>query len=366
MAEREAREPLGGPAAWTGAELERDGSWIWPLEEPDIAAIDGALDQVRARGLTWSALTAEDFPLGHFAGRLADLARELEEGRGIVLLRGLPVERYDAETLKCIHYGLASHLGTTVYQSAGGELIGEITDEGAAALARGTLPGEGDAQPFLSSRARVQTTGPLRFHTDRTDVVTLLCAGQSKAGGLSQIASAVAIHDAMLERRPDLVEALYLDLPRSRLGEEVGGGEDHYMLPVFALEQGHFTTHYSRTYVEAGQKVDRVPRVTDAQWEALDLLQELGYELCLTHRFRPGDIQYVNNHILYHARTAYEDSPSKDGGRRLLYRMWISMPNSRPLPASHAVLFGDTAAGALRGGIRQPDGRNLPARPTAA
>jgi hypothetical protein len=206
----------------------------------------------------------------------------------------------------------------------------------------------------------VQTTGALRFHTDRTDVVSLMCVDQSMSGGLSQVASAITIHDTMLARRPDLVEALYGDIPRSRLGEEAGGEAAYYMLPVFALHEGHFTTHYSRTYVEAGQKVPGVPRMSDAQWEALDLLHELGHELCLTHRFQPGDIQYLNNHILYHGRSAYEDAPpGAPGGRRLLYRIWISMANSRPLPASHAVLFGDVAAGSLRGGIRQPDGSNV-------
>ena len=354
------RAPLGGPAAWTGDELERDQCWIRHLRAPDIEALDGALDHVGKRGLTWSQITRADFPLGDFAVHVAAMAEELEGGRGLTLLRGLPVGRYDAEALKCIHYGLASHLGTPVYQSARGELIGEITDEGAAALLRGTLTGSGDSQPFLSSRARVQTTGALRFHTDRTDVVALLCVDQSMSGGLSKIASAITIHDTMLARRPDLVDALYGDIPRSRLGEEVGGEAAHYMLPVFALHEGHFTTHYSRTYVEAGQKVKTVSRMSDAQWEALDLLHELGHELCLTHRFQPGDIQYLNNHILYHGRTAYEDNANAPNGSRLLYRTWISMTNSRPLPSSHAVLFGDTEAGSLRGGIRQPDGSNVP------
>jgi hypothetical protein len=210
------RAPLGGPAAWTGAELERDQSWIKHLGAPDIAALDRALDHVRQRGLGWAQVSRADFPLGDFGAHLADMAEELENGRGIALLRGLPVERYDAEALKCIHYGLACHLGTPVYQSARGELIGEITDEGAAALSRGTLEVAGDEQPFLSSRARVQTTGALRFHTDRADVVALLCVDQSMSGGLSEIASAITIHDTMLARRPDLVEALYGDIPRSR------------------------------------------------------------------------------------------------------------------------------------------------------
>jgi hypothetical protein len=360
MEHQTRRAPLGGAAAWTGADLARDQSWIRHLRAPDIAALDAALAHVQARGLSWAQITRADFPLGDFGADVAGMADELETGRGIVLLRGLPVGRYDPAALKSIHYGLASHLGTPVYQSAKGEMIGEITDEGAAALSRGTLEVAGEQQPFLSSRARVQTTGALRFHTDRTDVVSLMCVDQSMAGGVSQIASAIAIHDTMLARRPDLVEALYADIPRSRLGEEAGGEAAYYMLPVFALHEGHFTTHYSRTYVEAGQKVPGVPRMSDTQWEALDLLHELGFELCLTHRFQPGDIQYLNNHILYHGRTAYEDAPpGAPAGRRLLYRIWISMANSRPLPASHAVLFGEVGAGRVRGGIRQPDGSNV-------
>ncbi len=32
-------------------------------------------------------------------------------------------------------------------------------------------------------------------------------------------------------------------------------------------------------------------------------------------------------------------------------RIWLAMPNSRTLPEDHAVLWGDTRAGARRGGI---------------
>ncbi|MBT6277827.1 MAG: taurine catabolism dioxygenase TauD, partial [Chromatiales bacterium] len=128
-------------------------------------------------------------------------------------------------------------------------------------------------------------------------------------------------------------------------------------LPVFAIQDGHFTTHYSRTYVEAGQEVAHVPRVTDAQWEALDMLQALAHELCVTHRFEAGDIQFLNSHVTYHARSAYQDG---DGPKRNLLRVWVSARDSRPLPTSHSVLFGDCSAGALRGGIVQEDGRRRP------
>jgi Taurine catabolism dioxygenase TauD, TfdA family len=158
------------------------------------------------------------------------------------------------------------------------------------------------------------------------------------------------VHNEILRRRPDLLELLYGPYPRSRLGEEKGGGEMVYMLPVFGVADGRFTSHYSRTYIEAAQKLPQVPPMTAQQLEALDLLAEIAESLCYRMRLAPGDMQFFNNHVVYHARDAFTDDAAAGHTRRLL-RLWLAMPNSRPLPADHAVLWGDVAAGAIRGGI---------------
>ena len=121
---------------------------------------------------------------------------------------------------------------------------------------------------------------------------------------------------------------------------------------MFAVERGHFTTQYSRTFVESAPSVPGVPPLSPQQVEALDLLHEIGEEICVQGYFEPGDMQFINNHVVYHARGAYEDDEA--GHDRLLYRLWLSMPDSRPLPEGHAVLWGATEPGALRGGIAQP------------
>jgi hypothetical protein len=41
------------------------------------------------------------------------------------------------------------------------------------------------------------------------------------------------------------------------------------------------------------------------------------------------------------------------GQDRLLYRLWLSMPNSRALPPGFDVLWGTIEPGAPRGGIAQ-------------
>ena len=143
-------------------------------------------------------------------------------------------------------------------QSNSGEFLGEICDEGSdVGERRGQMLDE-SGKPFLSSQARTRSPQPLRWHTDRTDVVGLLSVNTPVRGGGSRVASAVAIHDEMIRRRPDLAAVLYQDLVRSRLGEEAGGAETTYALPVFSVKDGKFATHYSRTYVEAAQKLPNV------------------------------------------------------------------------------------------------------------
>ncbi len=323
-----ALRPIGGPAAWQGATLLAERDWIRPLGEAAAGEIDAALAQVKRRGLDWRDLTADDFPLPTLSRTLADVADELEKGRGVVKLTGFPIDRYGEQDLRAAYYGVGCHLGTPVWQNGDRGLMRDIRDNG------GT---------------RVESSGALRWHNDRTDVVGLLCVRKAQAGGVSRIVSAVAIHDAMQARRPDLLQALYQDFYRSTVGDEVGAEAPYYPLPVFAQRDGYFTSHFSNTYIEQAQRFPEVPRLTAVQKEALAMLGDLAEALCFEMPLEPGDLQLLNNHLIYHGRTAFTDDA---GSRqdRLLYRLWLSMPNSRPLPENHRVLWGSIEAGAIRGG----------------
>jgi len=125
-------------------------------------------------------------------------------------------------------------------------------------------------------------------------------------------------------------------------------------MPVFGLRDGRLTSQYSRTFVENAQRLPGVPPLTDAQNAALDLWAEVCEELCYSMDMQPGDIQLLNNHLVYHARTTYEDDPTP-GRDRFLMRLWLSMPNSRRLPEGFEVLWGSIEPGAPRGGIAQAE-----------
>jgi hypothetical protein len=297
----------------------------------------------------WRNLAPGDFPLPTVVAKLAQVASDLEDGMGLVKLTGLPVENYTPTELKFIWMGLGMHLGQPRFQDRNGQLMREICDQGEdLGVRHGQYNSSGNK--FLSSTARTYSNGELRFHTDRVDVVGLLSVRQASTGGKSKIASTQAVHNALLERRPDLLALLYEGIYRSRLGEELGGEEMVYPLPIFAVCDGKFTSHFSRTFIEAGQLLPGTPRMSDEQWQALELLASVSEELCYQMTLDPGDIQLLNNHIIYHAREAFEDV--QDEGRFLL-RLWLSMPNSRALPEDHRILWENIEAGALRGGIAQ-------------
>jgi len=169
---------------------------------------------------------------------------------------------------------------------------------------------------------------------------------------VSKLASSAMVHNTMLARRPDLAAALYDPVWRSRFGEEAGGDKVPYPLPIFDQRDGRFTSHYSLTYIEAAQMLPGVPKLTPAQREAIDLMMALADELSFEMRFAPGDIQLLNNHVIYHGRTPFTDDAAH-GQDRLLLRLWLAMPNNRALPESHRVLWGHVEAGAVRGGIGQ-------------
>jgi hypothetical protein len=325
------RMPLTGAEAWRGADIAKSNAWLHPLSEAAIAEIDAALAQVKGSGLSWSALSRESFPLGAFGAELAAMASDLEQGCGLVKLTGLPVSRYSEEELRAVFFGLGAHLGTPVGQNGQRGLMRDIRDNS------------------KNGGTRVDSAGALRWHNDRADVVGLLCVKSAHRGGVSRIVSAPAIHNAMLTRRPDLVDTLFGGFHRYSPGDEVGAEAGSYVLPVFGLREGYFTSHFSQTYIEQAQTLPGVPELTERQLEAVDMLMDLAEELSFEMPLAPGDIQFLNNHVIYHGRTAFEDDAAQ-GEDRLLFRLWLSMPNSRPLPESHKVLWGAVDAGALRGG----------------
>jgi hypothetical protein len=344
-----ALQLIDGSAAWRGSDLAGDTSWRRALTRDEIAFLVQAATAAECRGVPPTGFGPAEFPVPELQPVLKWLDEQLENGPGVARISGIPVDSLPRDQLRRLFWGFCVNLGTPVYQTAAGEILGEVKDETGTGAAL-TYDGPG---PLKSARTIARSAGALRFHTDKTDIICLLCASNGIAGGLSKVVSSVTIHNEMARRRPDLLRVLYEPYWRMRPSDEEGDAERDdrtFPMPVFARgPDGSFTSQYSRTYISQAQEVPTVPRLTKAQIEAMDLLHEIGEEVCLQIPFEVGDIQFMNQHVTYHGRTAFTDDMAS-GMHRVLMRIWLAAPFTRPLPSGHAVQWGDTSAGALRGG----------------
>jgi hypothetical protein len=325
---------------WYGADMQKSKEWLRPFKSAELAEIDSALQAVKKSGRDLFDIEREHFPLPEFSKEIAKIAQELETGRGMIMLRGLPLS-YSPEDLQIVYWGLGAHLGTAVSQNKDGELFGIVKNFG---------------KMENTKRRGSKTADGLEFHSDRCDVVGLLCVRKAKSGGASRIVSSGAIHNEVLRRRPDLMDTFYdPELCHSWQGEEPPGHPRYYKRPIFGFRDGYFTGLFSPAYTRFAQEFPEVPRLTDKQQQALDLYTELADELALDMHFEPGDIQLLNNHLMYHGRTEFEDY-EEEGKKRLLLRLWLSVPSSRPLPQGYEIIYGANGAGAVRGGVPCADG----------
>ncbi|MFN2460361.1 MAG: TauD/TfdA family dioxygenase [Candidatus Velthaea sp.] len=308
-------EPVAGPVAWSGAELAADDRWIVRLSHADVVELERVARGALARRRPLESLTRADFPFDAVGPTVAALAKELDAGRGFALVRGLPVERYDDALLAAMYWGIGTHLGTAIPQNARGDLLGHVRDEGLTLdnpLARG-----------------YQTRAAQSLHVDRCDVVGLLCYRKARRGGLSRIVSSMRIYNELLARAPWYVGVLYKPFAIDMRGEERPGEEPVYYRPVFSYHAGVLSCGCNYTYIRDGQKKIGRP-LTAVETEALDLFYEIAEELVLTMDLEPGDMQFLNNYVILHDRTAYDDEDEPDRKRHML-RLWLDVPERRPL-----------------------------------
>jgi hypothetical protein len=304
------REPVGGPAAWRGEALRQRIDWIVDLDGRALDELTAVRDRLRARGIGLERMRRDDVVLPTLGPAIGGWARELACGRGFLLVRGLPVERWGDDDAALVYWGLGLHLGRPGAQNPAGDRLGHVVDTG-----------EDAANPFVR---RYRTAGDIAWHCDLADVVGLLCLRTARRGGASRLVSSVAVYDELLRRRPDLVERLYEPVALDRRDE--GGGGPGW-LPVIPCRSagGRLRTFYHADYFRSAARHRDAP-VTARERELFDVYESIAGDpaLALDMALQPGDVQLVSNHVVLHARTAYEDPPG-DAGKRHLLRLWLTL-----------------------------------------
>ncbi|MDT8860734.1 TauD/TfdA family dioxygenase [Alkalihalobacillus sp. MEB130] len=308
------REKIVGPTAWKGIELSKDDSWVYYLTPKMIMALEEALRFVQQKGLKAPNFKKKDFPISNLSAEVSYFVNELENGKGFLVIRGLPIEKYTDEEVSIIYYGLGLHMGIPVTQNEKGELLGHVTNIGNTS----------------NKNVRVyQTNTHLPFHTDLSDVVGLLSLRKAKSGGLSSLVSAVTVYNEILEKYPEYLGLLYRPIYFDHLGEKMPA-----LSPIFSYYNRKLSCRYMRGYIESGHE-KRGLELSKVEIEALDVIDSILHDenIRMDMMLEPGDIQFANNYTVLHSRTFFEDYEEPERKRHLL-RLWLAMPNGRELASN--------------------------------
>ena len=308
----------------------------YTLSKEELSALDTALNEVKSRGLAVEEVTANDFPLGVLEKAVAGWIQEIDYGKGLVFLQGIPITRYTKDDCALIFWGIGAHMGEAQSQSLAGDRLGHVVNLG------------GDNPRYRA----YQNSTELALHTDATDIVGMMCLVPAREGGLSGYAGAAAIYNELLDHHPDVLPVLCEGFHYHLFGEHAPGESPvtEEKTPVFSEKDGCLSISYLRSYIEMAF-AHMGKEKTAAESEALDTLDQVAHGPKCFRQFMlsPGDMLFFSNYTVLHNRTAFVDDDDLDKRRHLL-RLWLRAHDPRPL-VENISAFGK------RRGISKQEGR---------
>ena len=326
------------PAAWKGSGVQGKDEFAVDLADKHIDAFAHAVKKLKTDGKTeFHDIGRHDFNLEGIAGDLTDWQHEIVDGKGLLILRGFPVDAFSTEEIELMWLGLGTHFGRPVSQSAMGELLGHVVNVGGQ---------DARERAYRNSRS-------LRLHTDRCDTVGMFALQPAETGGLSSYCSALAIYNEMLCTRPDLIEPLWKGFHLHKFGEEMPGEPPYSKVPVPIISEKDDlpTVILMRGYIDMAVEEFGLP-FSDQDREAMDMFEEIGArpEFKLDFILERGEATLFNNSRILHRRTAFQDSeiPAK---KRHLMRLWLNDWDGRVAVDAVSIHKGDD-------GIPHQDGKS--------
>lgn len=291
---------ITGPTVWQRSDfIDQPSRWIHPFSDSEIAELSAAADAFIASSLPLTAISQSNFPLPTLSTTLATLRDDLLNGKGFILFKRFPAHLWSPLKTAVAYMGLGTYLGYFLSQNGRGHVLGHVKDVG-------------DDPTQIDSVRIYRTAARQFFHADDGDIVGLLCVHRAKEGGESDIVSVHHVWNILQEEYPDVAELLtqpvwYFD----RKGEVSEGQDEWLRQPVVYLENGGKERVYCKWdpyYVRSLGRFEEkglVPPLSKEQVRALETLEEVCLREALHMVLEVGDIQFLSNAHLLHARTAY-------------------------------------------------------------
>ncbi|KAL2022384.1 hypothetical protein VTK56DRAFT_5451 [Thermocarpiscus australiensis] len=325
---------ITGPTVWKREDfIDSPDRWVHPFTDEEIQELSDTADAFIASGTPLTGISKDNFPLPKLGKLLTELREDLLNGKGFVLFKRFPADLWGPLKTAVAYMGLGTYLGYFISQNGRGHVLGHVKDVG--------------DDPTQIHAVRIYRTAARQFfHADDGDIVGLLCVHRAQEGGESDIVSVHRVWNVLQREHPDVAELLtrpvwYFD----RKGEVSAGQEQWIRQPVVYLENGgrgrvycKWDPYYVRSltrFSEAGL----VPPLSPEQVRAMQILEETCQREALHMVLEVGDIQFLSNAHLLHARTAYKDF-APPAPRRHLLRLWLATPEGEggwalPMPDSH-------------------------------
>jgi len=322
-------EKLTGPLVWEGKDFTDERDWTFVLSDAQLKEIHDALVHFKCKPSTaplFSLLigilalekpiahvSQATFPLPSLSPPLRAEARILQSGRGFFVLRGLQPDNYSVEDNIIIYAGVSSYIGSVrgrqdtkiIDGIKRSSMLNHIKD-----LSKTSVAGKIGAPAY--------TTDKQVFHTDAGDIVSLFSLNTAAKGGESKLASAWRVYNELATTRPDIIKTLSEDWDFDGYGNPEKPYSSRPLLfhtEATSTSPDHVVINYARRGFTGFLHLPRstsIPPITEAQAEALDALHFLADRFSLRLDFQKGDVQYVNNMSIFHARNEFTDSPGQE------------------------------------------------------
>lgn len=308
---------ISPPRAWYGPDLSDDDFKI-TLRKECMAEMEAIVAEQRKAPVPTLVLLPEQFSMDACRLLMQGVKQRLDAGLGFVILDRLPVDRWTRQEVTDIYWLLGSLLEPPVAQEWSGTMIYDVRYDG---------------QGYTADTRTALTPEGLDMHNDSSmgeapaNYVSLLCLQTARSGGKSSLSSAYAAHNHFLTNHPDLLERLYQPFYRDKQEYQAPDANNWY--PIFAVENGGLRIRFNARVIRRGyQKTGQV--LDNAGVQTVDILNSFLTDPMHRHDFwmDRGQIQILNNRIIVHGRTPYEDHENPDDRRHLL-RLWLRAGDRR-------------------------------------
>jgi len=301
---------LEGPMTWDGNKFrDKPELYVEALSKHDLSEVEQAIAHFKALGLSRGFISRETFPLTEgLSERLRKMNDIVHNGHGFHVLRGIVPSQYSEEDHIILFAGLASHVAS---DRAG--RIDHIRDARQSEVSGVNLrPNE------------LQVAMDFHTDTDTGNILALFIERSAKSGGEQYLSSFWCAYNDLARDRPEVLTELAKDWYWETPTREQGG-KVTYRRAIVGQVEGKPEINFGKTFIAGHPKYplsDEAPPLTSSQEVALRILMDTVRKHCFQLDTRRGDILFVNNLSVMHARNAFVDHAEPDNSRHVL-RLWL-------------------------------------------